>query len=122
MDGIRLIDVGALFDQIRLQANRSSLGETRTPEIGGLEIISQIKEAPTIDAEPVRHGRWMIKHYNFTFCEYEMVPYDATRMDNPSGNLYCSECNAEALLNGHEEDVPSRYCPNCGAEMDQAED
>ena len=63
----------------------------------------EIEEAPTIEAEPVRHGRW--ESYLSPVCL--------------SGDLYyrCSICNVsdpwQMTTRGH----PS-YCPNCGAKMD----
>lgn len=52
-----------------------------------------IQSRPTIDAEPVRHGRWE---------EYE-IPHI----------ICCSECDW-----GTGVDERSNYCPNCGAKMD----
>ena len=52
-----------------------------------------IDEAPTIEAEPVRHGRWELAD------EQEPRRYG------------CSECKRLAW------DI-SNYCPNCGARMD----
>lgn len=77
-----------------------------------------IEAAPILDYVPVKHGEWMIHHYNSETYEYEDIPYNQATFDNPSGTLFCSACGAEALLNAHEEDVPSKYCPNCGAKMD----
>lgn len=54
-----------------------------------------IDEAPTIDAEPVRHGRW--EHFS--------------RRDKNA--VACSVCDYPfARLH------PANYCPNCGAKMD----
>ena len=47
-------------------------------------------DAPIIEAEPVKHGRWM---YPF----------------------YCSECGFEPY---YASDMQYNYCPNCGARMD----
>lgn len=55
-----------------------------------------IDKCPTIDAEPVRHGRWE---------EYE-IPHI----------ICCSECDW-----GTGVDERSNYCPNCGAKMDLKE-
>ena len=56
-----------------------------------------IDNAPTVDAVPARHGKWITKS---TGGEY----FDC-----------CSEC-------GHIEwDGPSKYCPKCGARMDEDE-
>ena len=48
----------------------------------------------------VKRGRW--------FCG----EYDTPR---------CSECLSSALLDGSEDYVKSKYCPNCGAKMDLVE-
>lgn len=56
----------------------------------------ELDNAPTIEAEPVRHGRWMMY---------------ATPDDH---NIWfaCSLCNAA-------QNKESTYCPNCGARMDK---
>lgn len=54
-----------------------------------------IYEAPKVDAEPVRHGRWI----------------EGT--SRGSYSIYCSYCGS------HKETIcPSDYCPDCGEEMD----
>ena len=55
----------------------------------------ELWNAPTVDAEPIRHGRWI-----FTM-----------------GWVCCSECGNEPPS---ESNVESNYCPNCGAKMDGA--
>lgn len=55
-------------------------------------LMSLIDSMPTIDAEPVRHGKWR---------EYPIS----------DGMNQCSECGV--LRFGK-----SNYCPNCGARMD----
>ena len=52
-----------------------------------------IADAPTVDAEPVRHGRWIID----------------------DGCSYCSVCrnNFKKAIMNH-----AKYCPMCGAKMD----
>ena len=65
-----------------------------------------LDDQPTIEAEPVKHGRWIVS----------LFP--------GSEHVSCSECGAEyyeddLLLGGNE--FP-RYCPNCGAEMDLKEE
>lgn len=55
-------------------------------------------KAPTIEAEPVRHGDW--------------VKY-------PHGSgIYCSECHKKRRY----KDIHDEYCPNCGAKMDGGKD
>lgn len=63
-----------------------------------------IKEAPAVDAQEIKHGKW-IKMYN-----------------NPDdGNYYCSEChNGIDVATGKVTPIDRGlfYCPNCGAKMD----
>lgn len=56
-----------------------------------------LMDAPTVDAEPIRHGRWK--------------PYK-TEQGRTFG-VYCSKCKKWLLMN------PTPYCPNCGAKMDE---
>lgn len=59
-----------------------------------------LREAPTVDAAPVVHGRW-IEQEKYTF-----------------GTMYdCSICGDRILDNGHS----WNYCPQCGARMDAIE-
>lgn len=60
------------------------------------KIDAWVDAQPTIEAEPVRHGRWMMY---------------ATPDDH---NIWfaCSLCNAA-------QNKESTYCPNCGARMDK---
>ena len=69
--------------------------------ISSEEVEQAIVNAPAVDAEPVRHGRWIDRG------DYITTAY---------GSLYmkvCSNCNAEVTLDGYD-----YYCPNCGAKMD----
>lgn len=66
-----------------------------TSQANGNAIRYEIKCAPTVDAEPVRHGKW------YTAEKY-------------NGYLYwnCDQCHK------HFTSQKSNYCPNCGAKMD----
>ena len=69
----------------------------------------QIDNAPTVDAEPVRHGHW--------------VKSPEYRGDNISGytdnHWVCSECGKEAIVNEWYMYDLTDYCPNCGAKMNK---
>lgn len=58
---------------------------------------------PTIDAEPVRHGHWIDK------CGGTYSRWSA----------YCSMCSKKCGCGGTLESQHKRYCPNCGAKMDE---
>lgn len=67
---------------------------------GSCEMTDYIEDAPTIDAEPVKHGHWITK----------------TRHERyPSGKEYeedfCSAC-------GMRGSIEYDYCPHCGAKID----
>lgn len=58
------------------------------------DVVQSIDALPTVDAEPVKHGHW----------EWT---------DDPrTGDFVCSNCLDHNI-------VRSRYCPYCGAKMDE---
>lgn len=58
---------------------------------------------PTVDAVPVRHGKW-----KWLSCTYDRVPKEK--------EYECSECHHKTIVHG--DDMPwEKYCPNCGADM-----
>ena len=60
--------------------------------------IAFLKDAPTVDAEPVRYGKW-----------YELATYDGGEVD-----LRCSNCGA--TVSGFVQDY--KCCPYCEARME----
>ena len=89
----RLIDANALLD-----AMRDEEFQTFVPLD---EIDSVIDNAPTIDAVPVVHGKWL-----------------PTSIDPVDPYFRCSVCHygTDTIFDGGDE--PFKYCPNCGAKMD----
>lgn len=79
----RLIDADVMLEELK----------DKEVVIAQQNIADWIDEQPTVDAEPVRYGKW--------------IAQDETRT-----KFMCSECNAKNY-GGHE-----KYCPNCGARMD----
>lgn len=114
----RLIDADALYEQI---AKKEELARQRvldTPSRmpngdfnpSAMRYATQLDErtqmkfmiadAPTVDAEPVRHGKWInANEGRWNTCEV----------------LKCSECG-ELDNRMYKTD---KYCPNCGARMDK---
>lgn len=64
-----------------------------------------IEDADIVDVEPIIHGHWIKVETPHTF-PYELSVYK------------CSECDTYlfAVVDGY------RYCPNCGAKMDEVEE
>lgn len=59
-----------------------------------------IDAMPTVDAEPVRHGKW--------------EPLTFTNAGNEEYTMHrCSECGLTIVTGWY------HYCPNCGARMDK---
>ena len=81
----RLIDADAFKKENEriLHCDFPYLSETTLEEL--------IDEAPTIDAETVRHGKWIV---------------------TTEGIVKCSECKRKFIL------LKENYCPNCGCRMD----
>lgn len=96
---MRAIDV--VYFQEFINQYRQSQEERASKDLGlqyfgPHELQLLLNKIPTIDAEPVRHGRWI---------------------DTSIGTIECSEC-------GHGYNLVGRfvfYCPHCGAKMDLKE-
>lgn len=71
------------------------------------EFITMVDSMEAIDAEPVRHGKWINKK------RWSMGKWHKW--------LECSECNYQDYNLETYEAIPftgpSNYCPNCGAKM-----
>lgn len=71
--------------------------------IGFAEVVymDDIREMPTVDAEPIRRGQWNKEEDTlFRLCVYK-----------------CSLCGGEVLSEAY----LFKYCPYCGAKMDEVE-
>lgn len=87
---MRLIDAEELLKILQKQQQLGNVNDSR----GRAKAILEVIHAPTVDAEPVKHGKW--------FHDME-------------GYARCSCCNE------HEQNEVAfffTYCPNCGARMD----
>ena len=68
-------------------------------------LAAAISQTPAADVAEVRHGRWMTT---------DAYPH----------HLYCSVCYKTYAKNAkwvNELDLPTNYCPNCGALMREGE-
>ena len=72
----------------------------------GLEPSQYLEIIPSADVATVRHGRWEEMHY-------EGGILDGTNFDR------CSVCGYERVFDDPAFKTVFKYCPNCGAMMDE---
>lgn len=72
-------------------------------EIGG-ETASLIQyvlsHTPTIEAEPVRYGRWIAREYDDGFGPYKMYHCSECDTREAKKEKYCRECGVRMFLGG----------------------
>lgn len=114
MDDVRLIDATALKEDLKNMLARvmyesdldfdHSHAKIWTATITGIQhSIKRLDNAPTIDAVPVKHGRWIMENIR-----------------EKSYLRMCTVCRKIAYFCG--EGCSYIYCPNCGAKMDGGAD
>lgn len=90
---MRLIDSDALLE-LYADTEQINFAVYNVP----VPVVRQnILDMPTIEAEPVRHGRWVKR----------------------GQDIFCSECDEESGYTWAGASRYSEYCPNCGAKMDK---
>lgn len=91
---MRLIDADALREELDSVLNWDTNNEYNMYS----DTIDAIDNAPTIEAEPVRHGKW----------DENAVPFCNV----------CQECGAVVERHCVKRNGSLKRCPNCGAKMD----
>lgn len=106
---MRLIDADALKEYIGgVRATYNCFDEDERPRYEAHSkaiylLDCYLQDAPTIEAEPVRKGKW-VRDYKAICSGKEWT---------------CSECGR---LEFGDEEYLAKFCPNCGADMGGAED
>ena len=97
----RLIDANFLDDRCRRQI--ADEWNKRVAPVSWSEayneFLDDVWDAPTVDAVPVVHGRWIVKEEPIPWCEDDVDMF-----------WECSVCECRNF-------DESPYCPNCGADM-----
>ena len=86
----RLIDANVLLKTLQEQQKYSSATDSR----GRAKAIVELIHAPTVDAVPVKHGKWIVP------------PVDS------DDRVYCSVCGWRPYG-----DLFTNFCSGCGADM-----
>ncbi len=95
---MRLGDLDALkseFEWLLSQVSEGSKDEMR-------DVIKRIDNAPTVDAVPVVHGRWIDVPWTYIGAKRYM----------------CDQCSDDEYWKKRIVNIKENYCPNCGARMD----
>ena len=98
---MRLIDADALVETFEKNARIAARFGSNAPAFRYLELAFAVNNAPTVDAVPARHGKWI-----------------RTGRPNIYGGteLECNLCKDRVMV----QDVSrEHYCRNCGARMDK---
>jgi hypothetical protein len=101
---MRLIDADELLKILQEQQKLGNVNDSR----GRAKAILEVIHAPTVEAEPVKHGTWKLY---------------AKRRDSDGyivNNFVCSNCDnmITSVPEGLAPDIVSPYCAKCGARMD----
>ena len=103
----RLIDADKLIDSFyKFFKSYEGIWEKDKPQYWADNMAVVVDDAPTVDAEPIRHGHWIPSSHEepITFkCSVCGLGYDDEETGCP---IYY-----EWL-----------YCPDCGAKMDEVEE
>lgn len=105
---MRLIDADALIEKTDclfkdLNSTEDYMGIGYNHGVG--DCIAIAKNIPTIEAEPVKTGKWIEVPQEFFAPSYK-----------------CSVCGEPPIVDLYSDWVFSNYCPNCGAKMEGAEE
>lgn len=100
MPEVRLIDANALLKRLQEQQKYGSTQDSR----GRAKAILEVIHAPTIVAEPVKHGRWIeIERYEYYCTDFA-----------PHSDYKCSECS---YVTTKPTGLMPMFCEDCGAKM-----
>ena len=79
------------------------------------QLKSVVASCPTIEPER-KKGKW-IPVDSFSAFGGDEITWEAH--GNPIAFYYCSECKEQAYANENGESILSRFCPNCGYQMER---
>ena len=105
---MRLIDADALVkelsDKYIVPVDEATRG---VAAFMGMQTRQVINNAPTVEAEPIKHGKDISYTVTNEYCEFKCSICGATLGEAAYGTMDGAKFN---------------YCPNCGARLDEVEE
>lgn len=120
MDDKRLIDANELM-YIESDANAYSEEWNADYEKGFKDCLDKVMALPTVEAQPVKHGKWIEK----VVSRMKWIPYDDDNVNPDDVDIECmteqkcSYCKRWTIK--FTDHIELDYCPLCGAKMDLKE-
>ena len=99
---MRLIDADAAIDVVHKWLEDVFCISSTADEV---TVFKRLRGLPTVDAEPVRHGRWVKLDLHKGMADHK-----------------CTSCGMEVYVPTSWGEPLYGYCPVCGAKMDMEED
>lgn len=112
MQEVRLIDADALLNKLssmRAANLHGTVAAAIQHDQDYTQCMNAVSCAPTIDAEPVRHGRWI--EYTYWIGSFGQI------------HTKCSECGTDypCRKGSRGDGKGGKFCEECGAKMDLEE-
>jgi len=106
---MRLIDADALHRELVAEMVKCVRMSEETKMSMSERVLNTLDESPTIEADPVKHGRWV---YDENGCDWNIGAWVCSECGSKNDGLpWDSKMNPYAFASSH-------YCPNCGAKME----
>jgi hypothetical protein len=106
MTDVRLIDANALLKKLQEQQKYSSVSDSR----GRAKAILEVIDAPTIDAQPVKHGHW-----SECYRDCRCISVICSVCKNPTAIGHGCRDADEVTMDYVIERLP--HCPKCCSDM-----
>lgn len=111
---MRLIDANELLKILQKQQQLGNVNDSK----GRAKAILEVIHAPTVEAEPVKHGKWVEKNptrMKWIPEESDGITEDEIEVEDMTEQK-CSICQRWTIKFTHH--IELNFCPLCGARMD----
>ena len=122
---MRLIDADKLLHEVKMSTKLIAESRNATARNVVKKVLYIIEYSETVDAEPVRHGKWLLKAYKEPSNYRWNVKAECSECCDEEKEIWAGFfpnvpdwLARDVAIQCAEEVKMSNYCPNCGAKMD----